>query len=59
VEYEHSFLIYPTTIKNTGIEPKCGPTTGDSILQFKINLDSIPQEFLYSLTIGFQAKVRI
>lgn len=56
-EYHDSFLIYPSTIKSTGIEPKCGPTVGDSILQIKVNLETILPKFLFSLTVGFQAKV--
>jgi len=43
--------------KITGIVPKCGPTGGGSSLQININLENIPTKMLFSLTIGFQAKV--
>ena len=55
-EYNEKFLIYPNTIKISAIEPKCGAIEGNSPLQVKINLDQIPQKYLFSLTIGFQAK---
>ena len=55
-EYSEKFLIYPNTIKISAIEPKCGPITGATPLQVKINLDQIPQKYLFSLTVGFQAK---
>jgi hypothetical protein len=56
-EYTDNFLIYPSTIKLSGIEPKCGPTIGGSLLQIKINLDGINSKYLFSLTCAFQAKV--
>ena len=55
-EYKEKFFIYPNTIKISAIEPKCGPTTGGTPLHVKINLDQIPQKYLFSLTVGFQAK---
>ena len=55
-EYPEKFLIYPNTIKISSIEPKCGPIDGGTPLQVKINLDQIPQKYLFSLTVGFQAK---
>jgi len=42
-----------------GIQPKCGPTIGGSSLQLSINLDNIDPKYLFSLTVGFQAKVQI
>jgi len=56
-EYKEQFLIYSTMIKISGIEPKCGPTNGGSQLSLKINIDNIPQKYLFSLAVGFQAKV--
>jgi hypothetical protein len=55
-EYSEKFLIYPNTIKISAIEPKCGAIEGNTPLQVKINLDQIPQKYLFSLTVGFQAK---
>lgn len=55
-EYSEKFFIYPNTIKISAIEPKCGPISGDTPLQVKINLNQIPQKYLFSLTVGFQAK---
>ena len=56
-EYKEQFLIYSTMIKIAGIEPKCGPTVGGSQLSLKINIDNIPLKYVFSLTVGFQAKV--
>jgi hypothetical protein len=42
-----------------GIQPKCGPTIGGSSLQLSLNLDNIDPKYLFSLTVGFQAKVSI
>lgn len=39
-----------------GIQPKCGPTVGGSPLELAINLENIPSQYLFSLTVGFQAK---
>jgi hypothetical protein len=57
-EYEEQFFIYSTNIKISAIEPKCGPTMGGSQLILKMNLDNIPPKYLFSLTVGFQAKVK-
>ncbi len=56
-EYKEQFMIYPNNIKISGIDPKCGPSNGGSQLNLKINLDNFPQKYLFSLTVGFQAKV--
>lgn len=56
IEYSEKFLIYPNSIKISAIEPKCGPFSGETPLVVKINLDQIPTKYLFSLTIGFQAK---
>ena len=58
-EYKEQFLIYSTMIKISGIEPKCGPTIGGSQISLKINMENIPQKYLFSLTVGFQAKVNL
>ena len=55
-EYSEKFLIYPNNIKPNSIEPKCGPISGNTPLQIKINLGNIEQKYLFSLTIGFQAR---
>ena len=55
-EYPEKFLIYPNNIKANSIEPKCGPIGGNTPLQMKINLKGIPQKYLFSLTVGFQAR---
>ena len=55
-EYPEKFLIYPNNIKANSIEPKCGPIAGNTPLQIKINLKNIPQKYLFSLTVGFQAR---
>ena len=55
-EYPEKFLIYPNNIKANSIEPKCGPISGNTPLQIKINLKNIPQKYLFSLTVGFQAR---
>ena len=55
-EYSEKFLIYPNNIKANTIEPKCGPISGNTPLQIKINLGKIEQKYLFSLTIGFQAR---
>ena len=55
-EYPEKFLIYPNNIKPNSIEPKCGPIGGNTPLQIKINLKGIPQKYLFSLTVGFQAR---
>ena len=55
-EYPEKFLIYPNNIKANSIEPKCGPISGSTPLQIKINLKNIPQKYLFSLTVGFQAR---
>ena len=55
-EYPEKFLIYPNNIKANSIEPKCGPIAGKTPLQMKINLKGIPQKYLFSLTVGFQAR---
>ena len=57
-EYEEQFFIYSTNMKISAIEPKCGPTLGGSQLILKMNLDNIPTKYLFSLTVGFQAKVK-
>jgi hypothetical protein len=56
-EYQETYLIYSSSIKLTGIDPKCGPTIGGSQIQIKVNLDGITSKHLFSLTCGFQAKV--
>ena len=55
-EYPEKFLIYPNNLKANSIEPKCGPIGGNTPLQIKINLKNIPQKYLFSLTVGFQAR---
>ena len=55
-EYSEKFLIYPNNIKANSIEPKCGPIAGNTPLQIKINLGKIEQKYLFSLTVGFQAR---
>jgi alpha-tubulin suppressor-like RCC1 family protein len=55
-EYSEKFLIYPNNIKANSIEPKCGPIAGNTPLQIKINLGRIEQKYLFSLTVGFQAR---
>ena len=55
-EYGEKFLIYPNNIKANSIEPKCGPIAGNTPLQIKINLGKIEQKYLFSLTVGFQAR---
>ena len=55
-EYSEKFLIYPNNIKANTIEPKCGPIAGNTPLQIKINLGKIDQKYLFSLTVGFQAR---
>ena len=55
-EYPEKFLIYPNNLKAKSIEPKCGPIAGNTPLQIKINLKNIPQKYLFSLTVGFQAR---
>ena len=55
-EYAEKFLIYPNNIKANSIEPKCGPVAGNIPLQIKINLGDIAQKYLFSLTVGFQAR---
>ena len=55
-EYSEKFLIYPNNIKPISIEPKCGPIAGNTPLQIKINLGKIEQKYLFSLTVGFQAR---
>ena len=54
-EYPEKFLIYANTIKPISMEPKCGPISGNTPLQIKINLGKIEQKYLFSLTVGFQA----
>jgi len=56
--YEEKFFTYSTNTKISAIEPKCGPTIGGSQLILKMNLDNIPSKYLFSLTVGFQAKVK-
>jgi hypothetical protein len=56
-EYHDNFLIYSSNIKLAAIEPKCGPTLGGSQLQIKLPLEGINNKYLFSLTVGFQAKV--
>ena len=55
-EYPEKFLIYPNNIKPAAIEPKCGPISGTTPLQIKINLGKIDPKYLFSLTVGFQAR---
>ena len=55
-EYSEKFLIYSNNIKANSLEPKCGPIAGNTPLQIKINLGKIEQKYLFSLTVGFQAR---
>lgn len=54
--YHEKFLIYPNKMKVQSIEPRNGPTTGGALMSLNINLDEIPENYLFSLTVGFQQK---
>jgi hypothetical protein len=56
-EYHESFLIYSPIMKLGGLDPKYGPTVGVTKLSVNVNLDNIPSKYLFSLSVGFQARV--
>lgn len=59
-DYKDDYLIYSNSSrKPISLTPKCGPIEGGEEMQIQIDLSGIDQKYLFSLTVGFQAKPQV